>query len=115
MRITGNTSQCDEEVRAGQRNAARGKAGALTRASEREGLSLPLPPPLPVFLILRRGLCGDGEGPAIVTAGTRNPWEKRASSRAHNGAPVVLKGERPGGSLLACVVFKMTPCKPRKF
>lgn len=96
MRITGNTSQCDEEVRAGHRNAARGKAGALTRASERDGLSPPLPP---VFLVLRRGLCGDGEGPAIVTAGTRNPWEKRASSRAHNGAPLVLKGE--GGTLLA--------------
>lgn len=63
MRITGSTSHCDDELRAGQRKAARGKAGVRTRGSDRAGLS----EPLPGFLSLRRGLCGDGEGPAIVT------------------------------------------------
>lgn len=64
MRITGNTSHWEEEVRTGQRNAARGKAGARTKVSERPGLSREAP--LPVFLILRRDLCSDGEGPAII-------------------------------------------------
>lgn len=65
MRINGRTSHCDDVVRAGHRNAARGNAGALTRASGREGgLSMPLRG----LLALRRGLCSDAEGPAIVTA-----------------------------------------------
>ena len=68
IRITGRTSHCDDELRAGHRNAARGKDGDLTRASGLErGTFSTLSSG---FLVLRLGLCGEGLGPAMFTAAT---------------------------------------------
>lgn len=63
MSMSGSTSHCEAEVRAGQRKAAKGKEGALTRTSERVREAALLD-----FLGLRRGLCGEGLAMAIVTA-----------------------------------------------
>lgn len=79
MKITGNNSHCDDEVRAGQRKAASGKAGDLTRASFRTSLL----ETLPVFAALRRGLCGDGVGPAIVDRGEL--WGFKGTRELHQG------------------------------
>jgi hypothetical protein len=65
MRISGSTCHCDDAVLAGQRKAARGKDGALTKTSVRERTVVSVP--LPSFLALRLGLCGDGLGVAIFT------------------------------------------------
>ena len=65
MRISGSTCHCDDAVLAGQRKAARGKDGARTKISDRgrRGVS----GPIPSFLALRLGLCGEGLGAAIFT------------------------------------------------
>jgi hypothetical protein len=69
INISGRISHCETELRTGQRKAARGYAG-LVVADDREladGATEETSLPLLVFLAFRRGLCGEGEGPAIVT------------------------------------------------
>lgn len=76
MRISGSTSHCDADVLAGQRKAARGKDGALTRVSERERTRLS--ETWPGLLALRLGLCGEGLCVPIFTTLMRR-WSSRKS------------------------------------
>lgn len=68
----GRTSHCEDDVRAGHRKAPSGKVGARTRVSDCERTSLLVGgdegemAALPGFLPLRRGLCGDGLGGAML-------------------------------------------------
>jgi hypothetical protein len=68
MRINGRISHCDKELLAGHNRAARGYDGLLEEDARpdpdediRGAGSVPFPEPL----TFRRGLCGDGVGPAI--------------------------------------------------
>lgn len=97
MRISGSTSHCEDDVLAGQRNAAKGKDGVLTRASGRERTTLS--EPLPVFLPLRLGLCGEGLGIAIFTTlmrcrGSRNSWIRVGVVAQVQGRPPNSSGPR---------------------
>jgi hypothetical protein len=64
MRMMGRTSHCEDEPRAGQRKAARGKVGVRTMISgfRRKGL---WEGSVEGFLVLRRGLRGEGLAVAI--------------------------------------------------
>ena len=64
IKMAGRISHCVEDVRAGHRNAAKGKDGARTRASDR--VLVTFSEPLPPFG-LRLGLCGEGLAPAMIT------------------------------------------------
>jgi hypothetical protein len=75
--MSGKSSHCDTEPRAGQRKAARGKEGDRTSASLAEIL-LVVPS---TFFGFRLGLWGEGEGPAIV-AGVGEEGEELALSKA---------------------------------
>jgi hypothetical protein len=72
MRIKGRTTHCDTELRAGQRKAARGNDGrvVVVRVVEDWTDETSLPLSLFGFLILRRGL--RGEGATIVTVGSNS-------------------------------------------
>lgn len=79
MRIRGSTSHCEEDVLAGHRKAPRGNEGARTTVSScgrvaslmGEDAAEDAEPAAAVaagFLALRRGLCGDELGVAMVGA-----------------------------------------------
>jgi hypothetical protein len=68
MRINGRISHCDRELLAGHSKAARGYDGLLEevgRPGAGEAVTEAGSLPLLVVLIFRRGLWGDGVGPAM--------------------------------------------------
>lgn len=95
MRISGSTSHCDDDVLAGQRNAARGKDGARTSTSSRAGMRRS--GPYSGFFPLRRGFRGDGLGVAILTASMR-----QLSSSQFGIVGVRFDFEIPGNLELPC-------------
>lgn len=103
--MSGRTSHCELELRAGQRKLARGKAGARTRSSDLESL--------PWSIRGRRRGLWDGEGRAIFDGTVRlretRVWKLRSpsdssrmnwvsSERGCTGAPPSLRGPRGWGT-----------------
>lgn len=97
MRISGNTSHCEEDVLAGQRKAPSGNEGARTMVSDRGRVvsltgeeAVGALPPAAGFLPLRRGLCGDEVGVAMLEAATCGIEVVAAASEARRSGDCVL-------------------------